>query len=86
MISPTAAASLVYPYTLYTMPGATTTNNLASVPQLIPNVNSAALPAAPQVSTASLLDPSLTSLNTMGSLQNLNSINNLLMVSDSIPP
>ena len=84
MISPTAA-SLVYnnnPYTLYTTVPGGNTNTLATVPQLLPNLTNTGLQPAPQVSAPSLMDPALTTLGSMGSLQNLNSlsVNNLLMV------
>ena len=80
MISPTATASLMYPYLHYTVPtnpaAPQTQNNLTS---LVPNLNTGTLAGTPQVSTPSLLDHNLTNLTSMGSLQNLTNINGLLV-------
>lgn len=77
MISPTAS-SLMYPY-LYTVPTNAQAQTQNSLAPLVPNLNMSGLTGTPQVSTPSLLDPNLTSLTSMGSLQNLTNINGLLV-------
>lgn len=80
MISPTASASLMYPYNLYAMqtnPSAAQTQN--SMTSLMPNLSTGSLTPASQVSTPNLMDHNLANLTNMGGLQNLANINNLLV-------
>ncbi|XP_067937931.1 cytotoxic granule associated RNA binding protein TIA1-like isoform X2 [Watersipora subatra] len=76
MISPNTT-SLMYPY-LYPMPQNPAAQTQNSITSMLPNLNNGALTGAPQVSTPNLIDHNLSSLTSMGSLQNLANINGLL--------